>query len=409
MLAGLRALGITCDHDPAVHEVVVHGRGGEVPARSATIDLDNSGTSIRFLAALCASAEGTYRLDGNARMRQRPIGPLLETLAQLGCDCSSLGTHGCPPVELRAHGLRGGQATLEATLSSQYLSAILMVSPLAKSPTEIILAGPLVSEPYIDMTLGVMARFGVTVDTSRAGRYVIQPATYRPMTYDIEPDASAASYFFATAAITGGSVTVQGLSEYALQGDVKFVEALELMGCRVTWGNDSTTVTATGPLRGIEVDMNAISDTAQTLAAVAVFATGPTRITNIAHVRHKETDRIAAVATELRRVGIQVEEFTDGLVIHPGQPQPGVIQTYDDHRMAMSFALLGLRCPGIVISDPGCTRKTYPGYFDDLDRLLREAGVAGPHASGDSASTVAPRPPASSAVTSPSPGKPAHG
>jgi 3-phosphoshikimate 1-carboxyvinyltransferase len=247
-----------------------------------------------------------------------------------------------------------------------------MAAPAARTAVEIQLTGTLVSEPYIDMTLGVMARFGVTVDHSQPAVYRIQPQRYRAGSYAIEPDASAASYFLAAAAITGGEVSVQGLTHYALQGDVKFVDVLEQMGCRADWGADSVTLRG-APLHGIDVDMNAISDTAPTLAAVAVFADGPTTIRNVAHMRVKETDRIAAVVAELRRLGLSVDEHADGLTIHPGVPRPAVIETYDDHRMAMSFSLVGLRAPGIRIANPGCTDKTYPEYFNDLERLCAAA------------------------------------
>jgi 3-phosphoshikimate 1-carboxyvinyltransferase len=243
-----------------------------------------------------------------------------------------------------------------------------MTAPGAQSPVEIRLNGPPVSEPYIDMTLGVMARFGVTVDTSQPQVFRILPQSYRGGNYEIEPDASAASYFAAAAAITGGEVTIEGLSHYALQGDVQFLEVLEQMGCRITWDTNRVTVQG-GPLKGVDVDMNAISDTAQTLAAVAVFAEGPTHIRNVGHIRVKETDRIAAVVTELRKLGVTAEERPDGLSIHPGPIRSAEIATYDDHRMAMSFALVGLKAPGIRIQNPGCTSKTYPGFFDDLERL----------------------------------------
>ena len=217
--------------------------------------------------------------------------------------------------------------------------------------------------------MGVMARFGVSVEADDDQRFRIEPQAYQATEYAIEPDASAASYFFAAAAITQGQVTVEGLSLHSLQGDIRFVDALEQMGCRVDWDADSTTVVG-GPLRGIEIDMNEISDTAQTLAVVAAFADGPTRIYNVGHMRHKETDRLAAMATEFRRVGLRVDEEPDAITIHPGTIRPATIDTYDDHRMAMSFALLGLRVPGIRIADPGCTRKTYPAFFRDLERLL---------------------------------------
>ncbi|MCH7686232.1 MAG: 3-phosphoshikimate 1-carboxyvinyltransferase, partial [Planctomycetes bacterium] len=232
--------------------------------------------------------------------------------------------------------------------------------------------GELVSKPYVEMTLAVMSAFGCHVKSDQPGSYRVEPQSYRARDYDIEPDASAASYFFAAAAITGGEVTIEGLSRDSVQGDIGFVDVLEQMGCRVDRKPDSITVHGS-KLRGIDVDMNAISDTAQTLAAVAVFAEGPTRLRNVAHMRHKETDRIAAVATELRRLEIEVEEHFDGLTIHPGPIQPATIQTYDDHRMAMSFALIGLRFPGIRIAEFGCTAKTYPHYFDDLQKLCDTA------------------------------------
>jgi 3-phosphoshikimate 1-carboxyvinyltransferase len=250
---------------------------------------------------------------------------------------------------------------------------MLMAAPCAKGAVEIKLAGAMVSEPYIEMTLAVMSQFGVTVDRSVLGAFHITPQPYRARAYDIEPDASAASYFFAAAAVTGGEITVEGLNASALQGDVHFVDALEQMGCAVTWRDHSITVRGTKHLRGIDIDMNAISDTAQTLACVAPFAEGPTRIRNVAHMRHKETDRVSAVVTELSRLGVQVEEHPDGMTIHPGPVHAGTVATYDDHRMAMSFSLLGLRVPGIIIADPGCTSKTYPEYFKDLDQLCAAA------------------------------------
>ncbi len=278
--------------------------------------------------------------------------------------------NGCPPVLVQGAGLPGGTAHVEAAKSSQFLSALLMAAPCARGPVELVLRGGLVSEPYIDMTIRMMRALGVEVDQTENGRYRIAPARYRATDYAVEPDASAASYFFAAAAITGGAVTVQGLSRDSLQGDVNFVKLLARMGCEVRWGESSITVCGK-PLQGIDVDMNEISDTAQTLAAVAPFASGPTRIRNVAHIRHKETDRISAVASELRRLGVGVEEYPDGLTIHPGSIRPATIETYDDHRMAMSFALVGLVVPGIRIANPECTAKTYPRFFHDLTALCR--------------------------------------
>lgn len=368
MLESCRRLGVAVEHDPAACLMRVPGCSGRFPASQAELFLENSGTSIRFLTAACATGQGRFKLDGNARMRQRPILDLVTALNTLGADVRCATESGCPPVEIVANGLPGGRASVAANISSQYLSALLMAAPCAKFPVELQIAGGLVSEPYIDMTLGVMRCFGAKVTRDNEGSLRVEPTGYRGTEYDIEPDASAASYFFAAAAITGGTLTVLGLGRDSLQGDLQFVHALARMGCDVIIGEDRTTVHG-GELHGIDIDMNAISDTAQTLAAVAVFAKGPTTIRNIAHVRHKETDRIAAVVTELKRLGLQAEERPDGLTIHPGSPQPTTIETYDDHRMAMSFSLIGLKAPGIRIANPSCTAKTYPNYFADLERL----------------------------------------
>ena len=368
MIEGLARLGIQVRHDTTQCQIDVCGCTGRPPANSADLQLENSGTSIRFLTALCTLGRGRFRLDGNVRMRQRPIADLVAALSSLGADVRCEADNGCPPVAVAGNGLPGGHAIVAGDISSQYLSALLMAAPGAESPVAIQVEGELVSRPYVDMTLGVMSHFQVTVDCSERDRFRIEPQTYQAGDYQIEPDASAASYFFAAAAITGGEVTVEGLSRDALQGDVRFVDVLEQMGCKVDWMPNGITVCG-GSLQGIEVDMNAISDTAQTLAVVAAFAEGPTTIRNIAHVRHKETDRIAALATELRRLGLEVQEHPDGLTIVPGPIHSATIQTYDDHRMAMSFALIGLRTEGIEISNPGCTDKTYPRFFEDFEDL----------------------------------------
>jgi 3-phosphoshikimate 1-carboxyvinyltransferase len=369
MVDSLRRLAVEVTHDGASCEAVVYGCSGRPTSPSAELWLENSGTSIRFLTAIACLGHGRYRLDGNARMRERPIGELCDALNSLGGNAVCEQPHGCPPVLVQGAGLPGGTAHVDAAKSSQFLSALLMAAPSACGPVELVLRGGLVSEPYIDMTIRMMQAFGIEVDQEN-GRYQIAPGRYRATDYAVEPDASAASYFFAAAAITGGTVTVRGLSRDSLQGDVNFVKLLAQMGCEVQWGESSITVCGK-PLHGIDVDMNEISDTAQTLAAVAPFATGPTRIRNVSHIRHKETDRISAVASELRRLGLGVEEHPDGLTIHPGSIRPATIETYDDHRMAMSFALIGLKVPGIQIADPECTGKTYPRFFEDLTALCR--------------------------------------
>ena len=370
MIEGLRQLGLAIDHDRQAGTVRVTGCDGRLPAAAADLALGNSGTSVRFLTAMVALGHGVFRLDGVPRMRQRPIQDLLDALRQLGADAVSETGSGCPPVVVRAAGLCGGRTEVAGDLSSQFLSALLLASPCAASEVEICTRGELVSKPYVAMTLAVMRAFGVKTPDDDFPLRLPAPQSYRGCTYAIEPDASAASYFFAAAAIAGGSVAVEGLSRKSLQGDVAFCDCLSEMGCQVASGNNQITVKG-GTLRGIEVDMNAISDTVQTLSAVALFAEGPTTIRNVGHIRHKETDRIAALAAELRKFGAEIEERSDGLRITPKPLHGAAIDTYDDHRMAMSMALVGLAVPGVVIRDPGCTSKTYPEFFSDLAGLGR--------------------------------------
>lgn len=371
MIDSLRELGLPIEHDRAAAEVRLTGCGGRFPNERARLYAANSGTSIRFLTAALTLGRGHYRLDGSPRMRQRPIEDLLAALRQLGAEVRSELGNGCPPVIVESRGLPGGTARISGEISSQFLSALLMASPLAERPVVLDVAGPLVSKPYVEMTLAVMHAFGV--DAARTGyeRFAFPGGgRYRGCDYRIEPDASAASYFFAAAAITGGRITVEGLSAQSLQGDVAFCDVLEKMGCRVERRDNALTVEGR-PLRGVDVDMNAISDTVQTLAAVALFAEGPTTIRGVGHIRFKETDRIGDLAAELRKLGASVEERDDGLTIAPAPLRPAEIETYYDHRMAMSLALVGLRVPGVVILDPQCTGKTYPRFFEDLRRLIR--------------------------------------
>jgi len=369
MVDSLRRLGIAVAHDPAVATIRVEGCGGAIPAKEADLYVANSGTSLRFLTAMVATGRGTYRLDGNPRMRQRPVSDLLRALNGLGADARSDLNTGCPPVTVRASGLDGGYAFVKGDVSSQFLSGLLMALPCSRDVTTVEVRGVLVSRPYVAMTLAVMEAFGVRVGNRKDRRFDVRPARYSGRTFAIEPDASAASYFFALAAITGGTVTVDGLGEGSVQGDLGFVDVLEHMGCTVARGRDATTVTG-GPLRGVDVDMNAISDTVMTLAVVALFARGMTRIRNVGHIRHKETDRIAALAAELRKLGATVEEQPDGLIIFPQATiAPARIATHDDHRMAMAFALAGIKAEGVTVLDPGCVAKTYPGFWDDLTAL----------------------------------------
>jgi 3-phosphoshikimate 1-carboxyvinyltransferase len=346
-----------------------------IPNGRADLFVGNSGTTIRFLTALVCLGEGTYRLDGVPRMRERPIGDLLDALQQLGIDARSEADTGRPPVVVNAHGLHGGHVRMRADVSSQFLSALLLVCPFARGDTTVEVVGTTVSEPYVEMTLKMLRTIGVNIDVEAPGRYRIRGGRrYGGGSIGVEPDASSASYFWAAAAITGGRITVAGLNRDSLQGDVRFVDVLARMGCRVEEGAAGITVRG-GPLRGVDVDMNDISDTVMTLGAVACFADGPTTIRNVAHIRHKETDRIAALATELRKLGAGVEERPDGLTIAPRPLKGCVVDTYNDHRMAMSLALVGLKVPGVVIRDPGCVAKTYPGFWQDLEILRGERGA----------------------------------
>lgn len=379
MLDSLHRLGVRAEEDQTAATIAVAGCGGVWPRSEADLFVGNSGTTIRFLTAALAVGQGRFRLDGVPRMRERPIQDLLSTLQSLGSDVVSEAGTGCPPVLLSAQGLRGGRASVRGDVSSQFLSGLLMAAPYAADDVEVVVSGELVSQPYVRMTLAVMRSFGVTSpDDADLSRFVIPGRQkYRGLNYAIEPDASAASYFWGAAAISGGDVLVEGLSPSALQGDVAFVDCLRQMGCVVQAEAAGIRVRG-GPLRGIDVDMNAISDTVQTLGAVALFASGPTNIRGVAHIRHKETDRIGDLARELRKFGAVVEERSDGMTIHPAANlsvfNGAQIATYNDHRMAMSLALPGLRLPGVMILNPGCTAKTYPQFFSDLARLT---GVKG--------------------------------
>jgi 3-phosphoshikimate 1-carboxyvinyltransferase len=373
MVECLRKLGVEVDWTRRKDALRVVGAGGPPFADKAELFVGNSGTTIRFLAALCAAGRGSFFLDGVERMRKRPIGDLLSALNQLGGEAYSQHGDGCPPVAIRGQGLRGGAARVRGDTSSQFLSGLLIAAPYAESDVELIIDGPLVSRPYVDMTIRVMDAFGVTVEANDARSFRIEAGQrYEARRYAIEPDASAASYFWGAAAVAGGRVTVLGLDRQSLQGDVAFCDALARMGCQVEEDSQGTTIVG-GPLVGVDIDMNAISDTVQTLAVVALFAEGPTTIRNVAHIRHKETDRIGDLARELRKLGAAVDEFDDGLRITPGPFTGATIETYRDHRMAMSFALAGLRIAGVTILDPACTQKTYPQFFADFEAVC---GVA---------------------------------
>jgi 3-phosphoshikimate 1-carboxyvinyltransferase len=374
MIEALRGLGFQINAKWADSHIAVWREEGDdvdtIPSHDANLFVGNSGTSMRFLTAIVSLGHGRYRLDGVPRMRERPIKDLLAALRQLGVRAHSERNNGCPPVVIEANGLHGGHVRIKGDVSSQFLSGLLMAAPFADNDTLIEVDGPLVSSSYVSMTMAMMRAGGLIVQTGENACFRI-PANQEWNgigTINIEPDASAASYFFGAAAITGGQVYVADLLARSIQGDVYFIELLEQMGSRAVRGANGLTLRG-GPLHGIDVDMNDISDTVMTLAAVACFAEEPTTIRNVAHIRHKETDRLAALATELRKVGADVVEFNDGLTITPRPLHGAEIETYNDHRMAMSMALIGLKVPGIVIKNPGCVAKTYPEFWQDLEKL----------------------------------------
>ncbi len=364
MVGGLRALGLEVRKTPGALEVA--GRPFRGP--DAPVFLGNSGTAVRFLAAACATLDGEATLDGTARMRERPIGDLLEALRLWGVEADA--PTGCPPVRIRSRGRFGGVTRVKGSASSQYLTGLLLAAPCATEDVVIEIDGELVSKPYVDLTLGMMAERGATARNDGYRRFAVPGGQrYRAGVYAVEADASGASYFLAAAATAGGRVRVRHLTTASQQGDARFAQVLERMGCTVAEGPDWIEVRSGARLAGISVDLNAMPDMAQTLAVTALFADGPTTIRNVANLRIKETDRIAATATELRKLGAEVDEFDDGLRITPGEPRAAAIDTYDDHRMAMSFALAGLRIPGVVIRDPGCVSKTFPDFFARFAKL----------------------------------------
>jgi 3-phosphoshikimate 1-carboxyvinyltransferase len=367
----LQTLGFDVQLDETNYEMTVTGLGGKIPAKKAELFIGNAGTAARFLSAFLTLGNGEYILDGEPRMRERPIGDLIDALNQLGVEMEA--KNNCPPVEIFAKGLSGGKTKIAGNISSQFLSALLMVAPYAQAPIEIELTTDLNSKPYVDMTISVMKQFGVEVDRQGYDCFTIQPSFFFPLSsYSIESDASAASYFFAAPAICGGTVKVENISRKSVQGDIAFLDVLQKMGCVVAESDNSIIVHRPqgSSIVGIDVDMRDISDTAQTLAAIAPFASSPTRIHGIASARVKETDRVHATCTELARLGVQVEEYEDGMTIYPCQTfKPANIQTYNDHRMAMAFSLIGLSIDGVTIENPTCVSKTFPNYFEVLETL----------------------------------------
>lgn len=357
--------------------VEVEGLAGRVPSSGARLDLRLSGTSIRFLTALTALGAGRFELDGNPRMRERPMGDLLQALNSLGARATAASENLGPPIRIEAGGLKGGLAKVAGDRSSQFLSALLMVAPYSEREVTLEVTGELQSKPFVDLTIGLMADFGIEVARQGYERFTVPRSIYQARDYRVEGDATAAGYFWAAAAVTGGRVRVTNMGRRARQGDKRLAEIFEKMGCRVTIEDEWTEVEGPegGRLAGGTFDLNDIPDQAQTLAVASLFATAAVEITNVWNLRIKETDRLAALATELRKFGADVEERHDGLTVTPpATARPASVETYGDHRMAMAFAVAGLRVPGTVILDPGCVAKTYPGFFDDF-LPLAGAGV----------------------------------
>ncbi len=371
---GLRALGVGVERQ-AAGCLAVEGTAGRLPAGRAAVDCRDAGTAARFLLAACAASRGVYTIDGSPQLRRRPMGALLRALETLGAGVEPTAAERLP-VTVTGRGLRGGTLRLPGDVSSQFVSALLMAAPLAAAPLSLSVDGH-VSRPYIDMTVAMMRDFGVAVEREAHERFTVPaPLAYTAREYAVEPDASTASYFFAAAAVTGGRVTVEGLRrDGALQGDVRFVDVLEAMGAEVRDTPQGLQVAGTGLLTGLTVDMGDISDTFMTLAAIAPFALTPVTITGIGNVRLKESDRIAAVEENLRGAGIHVESGPDSLRVIPGTPHAAEIDPRGDHRIAMSFAVTGLRSRGLTILDPDCVAKTCPGFFD-LWRRLEQNGTA---------------------------------
>lgn len=371
MIKALQELGIPINAEG--ENLTVMGRSGRMGLIRKSLFTGNAGTTLRFLASFVALGHGRYIIDGDLRMRERPVEDLLSGLKQLGTKAYGELKEGYPPVIVEAKGFKGGKIKLKGDHSSQYLSSILMAAPYAQSPIQIKIDGDLVSKPYVDMTLSVMKTFGVEVIQEKAQVFKIPaPQKYKPRHYVIEGDASNASYFSAAAAITGGKVRVTHINPDTLQGDIHFLDILSRMGCSVQKGTDWVEVQGSD-LCGVEADLKDMPDMVPSLAIVSLFAKGPTVITNIAHLKIKETDRIEALANELRKIGAKVEAGRDFLKITPQNLTPSSIETYNDHRMAMSFAIAGLKIPGLVIQNPDCVKKSYPNFWDQFKILSEQS------------------------------------
>ncbi|WP_105254096.1 3-phosphoshikimate 1-carboxyvinyltransferase [Pseudoalteromonas sp. T1lg75] len=368
MLGALASMGVDVELSEDKTQALVHGQGGTLNTPKEPLFLGNAGTAYRPLTAVLAATQGQFELGGEPRMEERPIGHLVDALRALGAEVEYLKTQDYPPLAIKGQALAGGEVSIDGSISSQFLTALLMAAPLFSGDTNITIKGELVSKPYIDITLGVMRKFGVEVSNNqyqsfhvKGGQQYVSPGEIM-----VEGDASSASYFIAAAAINGGEITIHGVGKASVQGDIGFAEVMEQVGADIDWYDDKLVVRK-GQLKGVDIDANAIPDAAMTLATVALFAKGKTAIRNIYNWRVKETDRLYAMATELKKLGADVVEGHDYIEITPpAHLQDVAIDTYNDHRIAMCFSMVAVGGWPVTINDPGCTAKTFPTYFDTL-------------------------------------------
>jgi 3-phosphoshikimate 1-carboxyvinyltransferase len=369
-LEALRQMGVAIDIED--ENFIVYGTKGAIKSSVNPIYLGNSGTSMRFLTAVAALGMGAYTLTGTKRMQERPIQDLLNGLRQMEVGAYAINNNGCPPVEIKGGEIQGGSLTLNCTVSSQYLSALLLIAPYTKNGLEIKVIEGMVSKPYVDMTVEVMERLGVVIERHEYDRVQVPGGqTYRAGSYGVEPDCSQAGYFWAAAAITGAEITVKNTSRTSRQGDVRFVEVLEAMGCQISHEKDGIKVRG-GELAGISVDMADMPDMVPTMAVVAAFAKGTTVIENVPHLKAKESDRLGSVVQELSKMGVEASCSDTGMTIKGGNPRGAEIDTYSDHRIAMSFALAGLKVPGVFIKDERCVEKSFPNFWGVFQKLYQE-------------------------------------
>lgn len=363
----LRQMGISIDDEQG--RMIVQGGNGRLKRCRESVYLGNSGTSMRLLTGIVSLGEGIYTLTGSDRMRERPIQDLLDGLNQIGVFARSVNDNGCPPIEVTARSVAGGSVSLNCEKSSQFLSSLLLLAPCTEKGLDISIIGGLVSKPYVDLTIDIMSQFGIDVKRDGFDKfYVNGRQTYQAGNFTVEPDCSQAGYFWAAAAITGTCVKVKGITKNTRQGDLRFTEVLEKMGCKIIHDSDGISVKG-GLLSSVEADMSDMPDMVPTLAVVAAFAKGKTVIKNVAHLKDKESDRLGSVAAELLKMGIHANANDNGLIVTGGNPHGAEIETYNDHRMAMSFSLAGLNVQGIVIKDENCVDKSFPNYWEVFEKL----------------------------------------